>query len=93
MLSAFFSGAHTNFYQSGLNVVAPVMIFLLVPETKQRTLEELDLIFAVLTRTHIRCQITKALQYFFQRWVLFRESARLEPLYHFDNASEVDSSD
>lgn len=27
---------------AGLNVVAFVMIFLLVPETKQRTLEELD---------------------------------------------------
>ncbi len=29
---------------SGLNVIAFVMIFLWVPETKQRTLEELDYI-------------------------------------------------
>ena len=32
---------------AGFNVVAFVMIFFLVPETKQRTLEELDYIFAV----------------------------------------------
>ncbi len=32
---------------AGFNAVAFVMIFFLVPETKQRTLEELDYIFAV----------------------------------------------
>lgn len=31
-------------FDSGLNVIAFVMIFLWVPETKQRTLEELDYI-------------------------------------------------
>lgn len=31
---------------SGLNVLAFVMIFLFVPETKQRTLEELDYVCA-----------------------------------------------
>jgi hypothetical protein len=37
------------------------MIFLWVPETKQRTLEELDYVFAVPTRKHMRYQMTKAL--------------------------------
>jgi hypothetical protein len=64
------------------------MIFLFVPETKQRTLEELDHVFAVPTRTHIKYQLTKALPYFIQRWILFRKSAKLEPLYHFDNVSD-----
>jgi len=63
------------------------MIFLWVPETKQRTLEELDYIFAVPTRTHMRYQITKALPYFFHRWVLRRKDAVLEPLYHFDSSN------
>ncbi|EKG15547.1 Sugar/inositol transporter [Macrophomina phaseolina MS6] len=52
---------------AGLNVVAFGMIFLLVPETKQRTLEELDSIFNVPTRTHIRYQITKTLPWLWQR--------------------------
>lgn len=38
---------------SGLNIIAFLMIFLWVPETKQRTLEELDYIFAVPTTKHV----------------------------------------
>jgi hypothetical protein len=60
------------------------MIFFLVPETKQRTLEELDYVFAVPTRTHAKYQLTKALPYFFKRRVLLQKSATLEPLYTFD---------
>jgi hypothetical protein len=37
------------------------MIFLFVPETKQRTLEELDYVFGVPTRIHIHYQLFKAL--------------------------------
>lgn len=37
------------------------MIFLWVPETKQRTLEELDYVFAVPTAKHMKYQATKAL--------------------------------
>lgn len=67
------------------------MIFFFVPETKQRTLEELDYVFAVPTRTHMSYQLTKAAPYFFRRWVLRDRTARLEPLYHFDRtlAEEV----
>lgn len=68
------------------------MIFFLVPETKQRTLEELDYVFAVPTRTHAKYQLTKALPYFFKRWVLLQKSARLEPLYSFDK-SEVETTE
>ena len=60
------------------------MIFLWVPETKQRTLEELDYIFAVPTRTHMKYQVTKVLPWWFKRHVLRQKSARLEPLYQFD---------
>jgi len=68
------------------------MIFLWVPETKQRTLEELDYIFAVPTRTHMHYQVTKALPYFINRWILRRKNVTLEPLYHFDTARETDES-
>ncbi|TIC97698.1 putative polyol transporter 2 [Colletotrichum higginsianum] len=75
-------------FYAGLNVVAFVMIFFWLPETKQRTLEELDYIFAVPTRVFMRYQLREALPYWFQRWVLFRRDATLEPLYKFDLTHE-----
>ncbi|KAE9371619.1 hypothetical protein N431DRAFT_467788 [Stipitochalara longipes BDJ] len=75
-------------FYAGTNIIALVMIFLWVPETKQRTLEELDYIFAVPTRTHMRYQLTKALPWWFSRWVLQRKDAVLEPLYHFDHSTD-----
>ena len=83
ILAAFHPVGAFGFY-AGLNVVAFVMIFLFVPETKQRTLEELDYIFAVPGRQFIRYQTTKALPWWFQRWVLFNKNAVLEPLYQMD---------
>ena len=65
------------------------MIFLWVPETKQRTLEELDYIFAVPTRTHMHYQITKALPWFFNKYIMRRDVV-LEPLYKFDNNNHSD---
>lgn len=38
----------------GLNLVAFVLVFLFVPETKQRTLEELQYTFDMPTRLHVR---------------------------------------
>lgn len=71
-------------FYAGLNVAAFVMIFFFVPETKQRTLEELDYIFAVPSRKFMSYQVNKALPWWFNRWVLFRKGAKLEPLYQFD---------
>lgn len=85
LLLAFGSVGAFCFY-AGLNVTALVMIFFWVPETKQRTLEELDYVFAVPTRTHMSYQLTKALPYFIKRYVMRNKSATLEPLYHFDGA-------
>lgn len=56
-----------------------------VPETKQRTLEELDYIFGVPTKRFVNYQTSKALPWWFQRWVLYNKDAKLEPLYHFDH--------
>jgi MFS family permease len=87
MLDAMGTTGVFGFY-AGTNIVALVMIFLWVPETKQRTLEELDYIFAVPTRTHMRYQLTKALPWWINRWVLQRKDAVLEPLYHFDHITD-----
>lgn len=39
---------------------------------------------AVPTRKHMSYQITKALPYWFKRYVFMDKTATLEPLYHFD---------
>jgi sugar porter (SP) family MFS transporter len=74
------------FTYAGFNVAALVMIFFFVPETKQRTLEELDYIFAVPTTMFIKYQVAKALPWWFKRWVLWQRNATLEPLYQLDCA-------
>ncbi|KAF8972920.1 hypothetical protein BDZ97DRAFT_1648848 [Flammula alnicola] len=76
-------------FYAGLNMVAFVMIFFLVPETKQRTLEELDFVFAVPTRKHIQYQAKTFLPYFIKRWILFRKDATLQPLYNFDEVESI----
>ncbi|KAL2385157.1 hypothetical protein RJZ90_001453 [Blastomyces dermatitidis] len=74
-------------FYAALNVLALIMIFLWVPETKQRTLEELDYIFAVPTRKHMSYQTFTALPYWVKRYI-FRMKVELEPLYHFENIAE-----
>lgn len=89
ILRAFHPVGAFCFY-AGLNLTAFCLIFLFVPETKQRTLEELDYVFAVPTRVHSRYQLTKALPWWFKRYILRNKKAKLEPLYHFDGAVAAD---
>jgi len=78
IVAAFTITGAFGFY-AGMNILAFGMIFLFVPETKQRTLEELDYIFAVPTRKFIQHHAT------FQK----------HSLYHWDEdvvaSSETDS--
>ncbi|PSN67775.1 hypothetical protein BS50DRAFT_348632 [Corynespora cassiicola Philippines] len=92
ILNAFTPTGAFGFY-AGLNVVAFTMIFFWVPETKQRTLEELDYIFGVPTKRFIAYQTKVAFPWWVQRWVLFNKSAKLEPLYQFDQGVAGGDSD
>lgn len=83
MLSAMGPTGAICFY-AGLNMIAFCMIFLWLPETKQRTLEELDYIFGVPTRKFINYNFGVALPWWWKRWVLFDKSVTLKPLYTFD---------
>jgi len=89
ILRAFKVQGAFGFY-AGLNIVALLMIFSWLPETKQRTLEELDYVFAVPTRTHMKFQWGKVLPWWFRRWVLFKKGQPQPMLYHFadDDARE-----
>lgn len=92
LLATFTPTGAFGFY-AGLNVLAFIMIFLFVPETKQRTLEELDYVFAVPLRKFMRYQTTKALPHWFQRYIIRNPNSTLEPLYHFDKGVTAGSQE
>ncbi|KAI9147606.1 putative polyol transporter 2 [Paramyrothecium foliicola] len=69
---------------AGFNVLAFFMILLWVPETMQRTLEELDWVFAVPTTKFMRYQVFTAVPWWFKRYVFFQRNAVKEPLYSFE---------
>ena len=66
---------------AAFNFVALILIFFLVPETKQKTLEELDYVFAVPTSRFAKYQVTEALPWWFRRHVFRQKNAKLRPLY------------
>jgi len=55
---------------AGLNMLAFIMVFLLLEETKRRSLEDLDLVFAVSKRRFIGHQVSEYLPWFFKRYLL-----------------------
>ncbi|KAJ9136827.1 Sugar porter (SP) family MFS transporter [Pleurostoma richardsiae] len=73
-------------FYAGLNIVAFIVIFFIVPETKRYTLEELDFIFGVPTHRHVAYQVRTWLPWFIKRYVFFQRDAKLEPLYRLDGA-------
>jgi hypothetical protein len=85
MLAAFTPTGVFGFY-AGLNIIAFFLIFFFLYETKQRTLEELDYVFGVPTRTHAKFQGSKQFPWWFRRWVLQRKGEVEPELYHFDSA-------
>ncbi|KAL8731233.1 MAG: hypothetical protein Q9181_004361 [Wetmoreana brouardii] len=60
-------------FYAGLNLIAWFMIFCFVRETKQLTLEELDQVFSVPTKSFISYELTVWLPYFIKRHI-FRQN-------------------
>jgi hypothetical protein len=83
MLRSFKPQGAFGFY-AGLNILAMLMVFSWMQETKQRSLEELDYVFAVPTRTHMKYQWGTVLPWWFHRWVLQRKGEPEPRLYKFD---------
>ena len=63
-----------------LNVVALVLVFLLLPETRLKTLDELDEVFSVPSRTFIKYQTMEYLPWTVKRYVMGQKEAELKPL-------------
>lgn len=80
MLQAFGPQGSFGFY-AGLNIIALLFIFLALPETKERTLEELDYVFAVSTRQHAKFQLTQVLPWWIKRWVFMQKGLPCPHLY------------
>ncbi|KUM59024.1 hypothetical protein ACN42_g8128 [Penicillium freii] len=80
MLRAFTPQGAFGFY-AGLNLIAFAMISFFMPETMQRSLEELDYVFGVPTQTHAKYQLTKVLPWWIKRYVLLRKDAICPELY------------
>jgi hypothetical protein len=63
---------------SALNVIAFVLVFFLVEETKGRSLEELDLVFAVSKRRFMSFQVREYLPWFIRRYVFNHDEPKPE---------------
>ncbi|KAF3768151.1 hypothetical protein M406DRAFT_252856 [Cryphonectria parasitica EP155] len=75
MLLAF--GAQGSFaFYAGTNVMALVLIFFFVPETKELSLEELDAVFQVPTRRFVKFQFSKVLRYTIKFRILGQKNIR-----------------
>lgn len=66
---------------AGLCIVAFVVIFLFIPETKLLSLEELDYVFGVSMIRHASYQVRTWLPWWIKRWIFWRRDLVLEPLY------------
>ncbi|KAL4784072.1 hypothetical protein BJX76DRAFT_357402 [Aspergillus varians] len=72
-------------WYAGWCIVGWWMVLMFMPETKGKTLEELDQVFSVSTRFHARYGL-RQIPYFFKRHVL-RQSVQPEILYEPDDSS------
>jgi len=81
MLIAMTATGAFSFY-AVLNLVALFLIFCFVPETKQKTLEELDYVFAVPDRKLASYHLGTVLPWGIKKYVFFQRSAKCPELYH-----------
>ena len=88
MLQAMTITGTFGFY-AGTNLLVTVMAFLWMPETKQRSLEQLDEVFSVSMRTHMHFQVTKVLPWWLKKWILRRKGLKVPELYSFTDEVEM----
>ena len=68
------------------NIVGWVLVLLFLPETKGKTLEELDQVFSVPTHIHAAYGL-RQVRYFFRRYILW-QNVEPEVLYRRENPTE-----
>lgn len=90
-LEKAFSPTGAFCWYAAWNVVGFVLVLLFLPETKGKTLEELDQVFSVPTHTHAAWAIRTVPQ-FFGKYVL-RRHVEIEELYQKEEVNEDVSYD
>ncbi|RMZ76418.1 hypothetical protein DV737_g4790, partial [Chaetothyriales sp. CBS 132003] len=76
-----------------LNIVAVILVFFFVPETRMKTLDELDQVFGISSTRFIRYQVTECLPWLVQYYVLRRKEATLNPLLLESDYSKLDQDE
>ncbi|KAJ0305444.1 hypothetical protein COL516b_005138 [Colletotrichum fioriniae] len=76
---------------SVFGVICLILIFLFLPETKQRSLEELDDVFSISTRRHASYQLLEILPWWFKRYIIRKENQPEPTLYLFEVEENVES--
>jgi len=76
-------------FYAGLNLIAWLMIFCFVRETKQLTLEEIDQVFSVPTKSFLNYEVTVWLPYFIKRHIFRRNIVKPPPI--IERGEKVDS--
>lgn len=73
-------------WYGGWNIIGFILVLLFLPETKAKTLEELDQVFSVPTHIHAAYGL-RQVPYFFKRYLLWQH-AEPERLYDHDDTAE-----
>lgn len=88
-LQAAFTPTGAFSWYAGWNIVGFVLVLLLLPETKGKTLEELDQVFSVPTHIHAAYGL-RQVPYFFKRYLL-RQHIEPERLYEREDVADEDA--
>ncbi|KAI9792520.1 MAG: hypothetical protein M1816_002040 [Peltula sp. TS41687] len=80
----------TNFLAlfAGLNALCFILVYLLVPSTAKPKLEEMNYIFGVPTREHIKYQLFEMLPWLFNRYVRRRYDLPKPPFYMWSSETQ-----
>lgn len=83
---------------AALNVLAVLLVFLLLPETRLKTLDELDEVFSIPSQVFMKYQLMEYLPYIFTRYIVRKKGAGLRPLtlereYHELEQEDEDAID
>ena len=84
----FLDARYAYIHSSSCSYILINFLFLYYRNETQRTLEELDYVFAVPTSRHVSYQAKTFLPYWIKRYIFF-PNVELEPLYNFDEVESV----
>jgi lysylphosphatidylglycerol synthetase-like protein (DUF2156 family) len=76
---------------AGFNLIALVMIFLFVPETKKLSLEDLDHVFSIPQRRFMSHQCFTVLPWWIQTWIFRRKIGPCPSLWNFEGGHQEDT--